>query len=177
MGVVFAGGVYTVMRPGPKPWTQCASVWKQTVGVLGALLNSKQTGVSASDLSGPLGILAAMAVETKTDYRRALSFLVLLNISLAVLNLLPLPVLDGGHILLAVIERIRRRPLNVRLVEYVTNAFALLLISFVLYVTFFDVRRLPAFKAMLQRDSHVEDVGRSRPVSPVTNAVGAQPAR
>jgi len=176
MGIVFAGGVYQVVRPGPTPWAQFASVWEKTVGALTAVMNSRQTGVRASDFSGPVGILAAMAVETKTDYRLAMKFLVLLNVSLAVLNLLPLPVLDGGHIVLAVIERVRRRPLNPRIVEYATNVFGLLILSFFLYVTFFDFRRLPVFKAMFQRDVHVQEVAKPGPNPPLTNALPAPPA-
>lgn len=155
MGIVFAGGVYTVMKPGPTPWAQIESVWDRTLSTLSALIHSKETGVKASDLSGPVGILASMAVEANTDYRRALNFLVLLNVSLAILNLLPLPVLDGGHIIMAIIEKIRRRPISIRFVEYAYTGFAVLLISFMLYITFFDVRRLPLFKALLERGAEV----------------------
>src|SRR5439155_1664871 len=135
--------VYRVMKPGPKPWEMVADVWNRTISVFNALIHSKQTGVGPKDLSGPVGILAMLAVYVNTDYRLALYFLVLLNINLAVLNLLPVPVLDGGHVLLAIIEKIRRRPLSARIQEYATTAFAVLLISFMLYVTFFDLRRLP----------------------------------
>lgn len=176
MGIVFAGGVYEVIRPGPTPWAQCVKVCERTLGVLGALLNSKQTGVKASDLSGPLGILSMMAVQAKTDYRLALDFLVLLNINLAILNLLPIPVLDGGHILLSLIEKLRGRPLSVRLIEYTTTAFAVLLIGFMLYVTFFDVRRISLFRALLQRGSQVEEPANVSPASTPTNAAPA-PAR
>lgn len=155
MGIVFAGGVYQVMKPGPTPWAQFYSVWDRTVSTISALIHSKETGVKASDLSGPVGILASMAIEANTDYRRALSFLVLLNVSLAILNLLPIPVLDGGHIVMAIIEKIRRRPISIKFVEYAYTGFALLLISFMLYITFFDVRRLPVFKALLHRGSQV----------------------
>ena len=117
---------------------------------------------------GPVGIFGVLAVQFSTDYRLALSFLVMLNINLAILNMFPMPVLDGGHILMAVIERIRRRPLEVRIVEYTTTGFAILLISFMIYVTFFDVKRLPLFHLMFNRDSQVEqpatpsDVGTKR---------------
>lgn len=158
IGVAFAGGVYEVLRPGPTPWAQVKKVWNQTIGVLGALINSKNTGVKASDLSGPIGILSMMAIQTQTDYRLALSFLVLLNINLAILNLLPVPVLDGGHILMAVIEKLRGRPLSLRFVEYTTTAFAMLLIGFMLYVSFFDVRKFPLFKALLESTSQTEQV-------------------
>ena len=99
--------VYEVQRPGPLPWQLVGEICQQTFDTLGALVHSKRTGVHVSDLSGPAGILAALAIEVKADYRLALRFMVMLNISLAVLNLLPLPVLDGGHILLAVLEKLR----------------------------------------------------------------------
>ncbi|MHB9005680.1 MAG: site-2 protease family protein, partial [Limisphaerales bacterium] len=175
MGVMFAGGVYEVLKPGPTPWQQFVKVWDQTVGVLGALFNSKQTGVRASDLSGPVGILSMMAIQVNTDYRLALSFLVLLNLNLAILNLLPIPVLDGGHIVMAILEWIRGRPLSLRFVEYTTTAFAVLLISFMLYVTFFDFRRLPMFRALFQRGSQVEQVVRTN--SPVVAPAEPAPAR
>ncbi|MEK7707036.1 MAG: RIP metalloprotease RseP, partial [Verrucomicrobiota bacterium] len=148
--------VYRVMKPGPKPWELVADVWDKTVKTFSALLHHKETGVGAKDLSGPVGILAMLAAWVNTDYRLALNFLVLLNVNLAILNLLPIPVLDGGHILLAIIERIRRRPINGRFIEYTTTAFAVLLISFMLYVTFFDLRRFSLFKAMFKKDVQIE---------------------
>jgi regulator of sigma E protease len=148
--------VYQVQKPGPLPWDNISEVWNKTIGVLGALLHSKQTGVGVKDLSGPPGILAILAAYINTDYRLALSFLVLLNVNLAVLNLLPVPVLDGGHILMAVIERIRRRPMSVKVVEYTTTAFAVLLISFMLYVSFNDFRRISIFRSMFQSETKIE---------------------
>jgi regulator of sigma E protease len=91
-----------------------------------------------------------------SDYRLALSFLVLLNINLTIINLLPIPVLDGGHILMAIIEKIRRRPLSIKFVEYTTTGFAVLLISFMLYVTFFDIKRFSLFRAMFKNDVQIE---------------------
>jgi regulator of sigma E protease len=161
IGVVLGSSstiVYRVQRPGPTPWANLHDVWDKTVSILFALVHSKQTGVRASDLSGPVGILGMLALWVKTDYRLALNFLVLLNVNLAVLNLLPVPVLDGGHILLALVERIRRRPLSARLVEYTTTAFAVLLISLMLYVTFFDLKRISVFKSMFKRDAQIEQV-------------------
>ncbi len=148
--------VFEVMRPGPLPWVQVANVFDQMVSTLKALVYSKQTGVKAKDLSGPVGIISGLAIQVNTDYRLALSFLVLLNINLAVLNMLPIPVLDGGHIAMAILEKLRGKPLSVRFVELTTSAFAILLISFMAYVTFFDVKRFPLFKAMMNADTKVE---------------------
>ncbi|HEY6168853.1 MAG TPA: RIP metalloprotease RseP [Verrucomicrobiae bacterium] len=156
IGIAFGGGLYELQKPGPLPWENVIGVIDKTVATLGALIYSKQTGVKASDLSGPVGILGMLAIQVKTDWRLALNFMVLLNINLAVLNLLPIPVLDGGHILMAIIERIRRKPISAKFVEYSTTAFAVLLISFMLYVTFFDIKRVPLFKSLLQRDTQVE---------------------
>ena len=91
-------------------------VLDKTFATFGALVHSKETGVGAKDLTGPVGILshARRAGEQRTIAWR-LSFLVLLNINLAFINLLPIPVLDGGHILMAIIEKIRRRPLSLEI--------------------------------------------------------------
>lgn len=167
IGVIFSEGVYEVKRPGPPPWIQIQVVVDQTVGTIRALINTRQTGVKASDLSGPVGILSILAAQVNADYRLALSFLVLLNVNLAIINLLPIPVLDGGHILMAIIEKIRRRPLGREFVEYTTTGFAVLLISFMLYVTFFDIKRFPLFKAMFKTKPQIEE--------PQSSGVPAEP--
>ncbi|HWH68593.1 MAG TPA: RIP metalloprotease RseP [Candidatus Sulfotelmatobacter sp.] len=160
LGVMIAPNltsVYQVQRPGPLPWEMVGEVCQQTFDTLGALFHSKATGVGVKDLSGPPGILAMLAVQLKADYRLALKFMVLLNISLALLNLLPLPVLDGGHIAMAVVEQIRGRPLSPRIQEYATTTFALLLISFMLYVSYNDVvKRFPLFRSMFKEQVQIE---------------------
>ena len=75
--------------------------------------------------------------------RMALWFSVVLNVNLALLNMLPIPVLDGGHITLAIIEAVRRKPMNVRILEYVQTTCALMIIGFMLFIMFFDVQDLP----------------------------------
>jgi regulator of sigma E protease len=71
--------------------------------------------------------------------------------------MLPIPVLDGGHILMAIIERVRRRPLEVRIVEYTTTAFAMVLILFMTYVTIYDIKdRVPLFRLMFNHDSQIQ---------------------
>lgn len=164
--------VYQVQRPGPTPWAQVKDVWDKTVNTFAALWHSKQTGVGAKDLSGPVGIFAMLGAQVNADYRLALSFLVLLNVNLAFLNLLPLPVLDGGHILMAILEKLRGRPLSVKFIEYSTTVFAVLLISFMLYVTFFDLKRIPLFKSMFKREMTIEQPETNPPAPAV---VPAQP--
>jgi len=138
------------------PWMQISTVLERTVSTFSALAHSKQTGVGLKDLSGPPGILAMLAAYVNSDWRLALSFLVLLNINLAIINLLPLPVLDGGHIVMALVERLFGRPLPNRLVEFTTTAFAVLLIGFMLYVSFNDVRRFSLFRSMFKQEVTIE---------------------
>lgn len=166
LGFSLGKDVYVVEHP--TPVEQVEDVLDQLFRTITALVHSRESGVKASDLSGPVGIFGVLAVQWATDYRLALHFLVLLNINLAVLNMLPVPVLDGGHIVMALIERIRRRPLGVRFVEYTTTVFAVLLISFMLYVTFYDVtKRLPLFRMMFGREVQIEQP--EKPVTPAQN--------
>ncbi len=158
--------IYIVQKPGPTPLEQVRDVMDKTFATIGALMHSRETGVGAKDLSGPVGILAVLASAVNSDYRLALSFLVLLNINLAIINLLPIPVLDGGHILMAIIEKIRRRPLSIKFVEYTTTGFAVLLISFMLYVTFFDIKRFPLFHAMFKSDVQIQQSAQPMEAAP-----------
>ena len=123
-----------------------------------------------------VGIFSMLAVQFNTDYRLALSFLVLLNINLAMINLLPLPVLDGGHIAMSILEWIRRRPLNVKFVEYATTVFAVLLISFMLYVTFFDIKRIPLLNSLFKRKVQIEQQDKPADSSPNPEAPTPAPA-
>jgi regulator of sigma E protease len=63
------------------------------------------------------------------------------NVNLAIFNLLPIPVLDGGQMLFATINRLRRRDLPVSFIMATQSAFFVLIFSLIIYVSFFDVRR------------------------------------
>jgi regulator of sigma E protease len=124
----------------PAPWTQVKDAATSIFRMVGALLSPK-SDVKAAHFSGPVGIMRLYYQVFDTDYgwQLALSLSVLINVNLALLNLLPFPVLDGGHIVLAIVEGIRRKPINIRVLEFVQTACAIALIGFMLYVTFYDV--------------------------------------
>jgi regulator of sigma E protease len=125
----------------PNPWEQVVSSVDAIVSTLGALF-SPGSKVSASHLSGPLGIINIYGVLFQSDegWRLVLWLSVVINVNLALVNLLPIPVLDGGHITLALIELIRRKPINPRILEYVQVSCAVLIIMFMIYVTTFDIQ-------------------------------------
>jgi regulator of sigma E protease len=168
LGIKFSPGRDDYDIEHPTPWAQVRDVCQQVYGIATALVHSHESGVKAKDLSGPVGIASLLAVQVNTDYRLALHFLVMLNINLAILNMLPIPVLDGGHIAMAILERIRRRPLEVRIVEYTTTLFAVLLISFMLYVTFYDIRRIPLIHGLFKRETRIEQPENSAGPAPAT---------
>jgi len=159
IGVQFGRGprVYIERYPGPTPWENISEVGSLMWRTLYALFHKKETGVGVSDLSGPVGILAMLGAMVKTDYRLALNFLVLLNVNLAILNMLPIPVLDGGHTVMGFIEGVFRRKIPAKLQEWATTGFAVAIISLMLYVTFHDVvMRRGIFVDMFSSDTEVQ---------------------
>jgi regulator of sigma E protease len=158
IGIIFKPEAikYVEQRPGPTPWAQVEDVLDKVLITFKALGRGKESGVGAKDLSGPIGIFGMLSIQVNADLRLALSFLVLLNINLAILNLLPVPVLDGGHILLSLIEWVRKKPVSVRLQEYATTVFAVLLLCFFLFVTLADVKRVPLLRDIFNRDTQID---------------------
>jgi len=124
----------------PTPWAQVSDDVVSTFRTLGALL-SPNSDIGPSKLSGPIGIARALHQQAQWDIRRALWFVILVNVNLAIFNLLPIPVLDGGQILFATIGRLRRRELPANFIIATQNAFFVLLMSLIVYVSFFDVQR------------------------------------
>jgi regulator of sigma E protease len=133
-----APGKLTLVHPGP--WQQVTDSVDQIINMVGALA-AKHSDVKTAHFSGPVGImnLYYRIFQAPEGWRLAIAFSVFFNVNLALLNMLPLPVLDGGHITLAMLEAIRRKPANGRIVEIVNTACALLLFGFMLYVSFFDI--------------------------------------
>ena len=158
IGIIFKPEAikYVEQRPGPTPWAQVEDVLDKVAITFKALGRGKESGVGAKDLSGPIGIFGMLSIQVNTDLRLALSFLVLLNINLAILNLLPVPVLDGGHILMSLVEWVRKKPVSMRVQEYATTVFAVLLLGFFLFVTLADVKRVPLLHDIFNRDTQIE---------------------
>jgi regulator of sigma E protease len=128
----------------PTPLEQIRLSVAAIVNTLDAVF-SRKSGVGVQHMGGPVMMMHAYysMLSTPEGFRMAIWFSVVLNVNLALLNLLPIPVLDGGHITLAILEGIRRKPINVRILEYVQTSCALVIIGFMLFIMFFDVQDLP----------------------------------
>jgi regulator of sigma E protease len=125
----------------PDPIEQVRSGMMSIFNTVGAIA-SRKSDVKLQHMGGPFMMIRVyyMFFQSREGWRLALWFSVVLNVNLALLNLLPIPVLDGGHITLALIEAIQRRPVNVRFLEIVQTSCALAIIGFMLYIAFFDVQ-------------------------------------
>jgi regulator of sigma E protease len=123
----------------PSPLEQIQDSVGQIANTLGALFSHKGE-IGVQQLGGAVMIIRVYSnlFEDEDGWRRVLWFSVILNVNLALLNLLPLPVLDGGHITLSLIEAVRRRPVSAGLLNSIQSGFAVLLIGFMLYIAFFD---------------------------------------
>jgi regulator of sigma E protease len=155
-----SGIVYT--HPGP--FAQVDECIVKTFRTLGALLNPR-SDIGLSHLSGPIGIISNFVDVSRAGLPFALWFTILVNVNLAIFNLLPIPVLDGGQMLFATIGRLRGRPLPVNFIMTAQSVFLVLLFSMVLYVSVFDVRRIV-------RDVKAEHAESATPPQPA-----AQPAK
>jgi regulator of sigma E protease len=123
------------------PVSQVHDAFTTTLRVLGALFHPR-SDVGINNLSGPVGISYALYVISQIGILDVLGIVVLININLAIINLLPIPVLDGGHMVLATIAKLRGRPLPAGIVNGVQSAFVLLFLGLFVYITFFDVGRV-----------------------------------
>ncbi len=98
--------------------------------------------VKAKGLAGPVGIVGVITYSLRISFTSFLWWAAFISLNLAVINLLPIPVVDGGHIMFSVIEKVRRKPVREKTMAIITNVFAVLIIAFFLYVTFNDVKRM-----------------------------------
>lgn len=130
-----------------------------------ALVN-KNSNVQVKNMSGPVGIVHGLTRMAQIDLIDLLWMLALINVNLAIFNLLPIPVLDGGHMVFATISKCIGRPLPQRLMEKVQGGFMILLLGFILYVTFFDVSRLGYDVGLIDDDPAPEEAAQEAAPEP-----------
>jgi regulator of sigma E protease len=124
------------------PLTQLADVARWTVRTLRSLV-SPHSDIGLDKMSGPVGIARILHSAAEVGMRAVLMITILLNVNLAIFNLLPLPVLDGGQMVFATIARLRGRPLPADVIATAQSVFFVLLLSMIAYVTVFsDVPRI-----------------------------------
>lgn len=116
--------------------------WDMTALTLDSLKKMITGLVSAKNLSGPITIAKVAGASAKSGLESFLSFIAYLSISLGVLNLLPIPVLDGGHLVYYIAEWIRGKPLSERIQGWGLQVGLTLIVGVMLFAIYNDISRL-----------------------------------
>jgi regulator of sigma E protease len=150
-----------------KPWDQIKSHATLIFRILKALVTPKESRAAAEAIGGPVAIIDIFLKFAAMGFLQALWFTCLLNVNLAVMNLLPLPVLDGGHIVFSLSELITRRPAPAKLVNFLWKTSAVLLLSLFVLLTYRDFARIFSSREKIS-DATVEE-------APVRNGEAVKP--
>ena len=116
--------------------------WKTTKSVfeiLGKLVTGK---IGAENLSGPIGVFSVIDNVKQNGLESIIYLMAYLSINVGVINLIPVPVFDGGRILLLFIEKIKGKKVNPKLETYLNTAGTVLLVLLMIYVTLNDILKL-----------------------------------
>ncbi|MCH8741455.1 RIP metalloprotease RseP [Patescibacteria group bacterium] len=112
---------------------------KGWISILTNLIRGVPIGVS---IMGPVGVVGLVAQVSQLGIVYFLQFIAVISINLALLNILPIPGLDGGKLLFLGIEKIRGKPISEKIEQPITIFFFILLIALVIFITLRDVQRL-----------------------------------
>jgi regulator of sigma E protease len=116
---------------------------KEDLGRVGAFLKKLLTGgISPKKLGGPLSIATVAGMEASESVSRLLIFLTFLSANLAIVNFLPIPALDGGHMVFLTVEWIRGKPVDERLQMTLTLVGVACLLCLMIFVSGMDIQRL-----------------------------------
>ncbi|MCB1693680.1 MAG: RIP metalloprotease RseP [Pseudomonadales bacterium] len=132
-----------VRYPFYSAWIQAMEkTWSVTVFTLESIQKMIVGAISHKNLSGPITIAQVASATAQSGFESFIGFIALLSISLGVLNLLPIPVLDGGHLLYYTIELVTGRPVPERIQVWGLQMGMFLIVSIMLLAFYNDLMRL-----------------------------------
>lgn len=124
----------SVVEGGRMTW----SIIDQSLSAIGKLVTGK---ISFNQLSGPIGIAQMTGKVAERGLIDLMTFAAFLSVSIGMVNLLPVPVLDGGHLLFCLIEAITRRPLNERVQEFAFKVGLAFILAVMVLASWSDIAR------------------------------------
>jgi regulator of sigma E protease len=144
LGIRSAGQreVEEISSPTRAIWLAVEETWVQTVGSLQAVGQMIVGRRGADELSGPLGIAKVSGEAAQSSLSTLIALAATLSISLGLINLFPIPMLDGGHLVFYAFEAVRGRPLGPRAQEYGFRLGLVLVVSLMVFATWQDLVRL-----------------------------------
>lgn len=144
--VEYSGGFsqdrkFNILYPLYYPFVQMTDDISGMINTVGLLINpNEQVGIR--DLAGPVGIFSLVSSSLSQGFLSLLSFIAFLSINIAVLNLLPIPALDGGRLVFLGFEAITRKKVNKNVENILINITFILLLVLIIFVTYNDILRL-----------------------------------
>ncbi len=120
---------------------QTYEVAKEMLVGLAGMLRSSQN----ADLAGPLGVAQMAGKVAQYGVLPLLNFAAFLSINLGLINMLPIPMLDGGHVVMLLIEGVRGKPLGPKSLERIQYAGLVILLSIMIFATMKDIGRFNLF--------------------------------
>jgi regulator of sigma E protease len=135
---------FTVMRYSAPValWKGVEKTWELSALTVVSLVKMVQGKISPKHLAGPVGIFQMAGQQAKVGLLPLISLVAVLSISLGILNLFPIPVLDGGHILFFAVEGLWGQPISPRKQEIATQVGLFLLVALMLTAFYNDLLRI-----------------------------------
>ncbi len=115
--------------------------WEMTAMTLAVVGKMVTAAIPADNLGGPIAIAQLAGRTAELGLVSFLSFLALISVNLGVLNLMPVPILDGGHLVYLAIEKLRGRPLSPRVMEWTQSIGLALIIALMVFAFYNDLSR------------------------------------
>lgn len=143
LGVRREGMAFRQLGPALAIWHAVKETWDLSVGTLQAVGQIITGSRSSDELGGPIKIAQMSGEVWKLGVVSLISFMALLSINLGLINLFPIPMLDGGHLLFFAFEAIRGRPLGEKVQEYGFRIGVVLVFSLMLFVIINDIVSIP----------------------------------
>jgi regulator of sigma E protease len=130
-----------------KTFTDTISVVRQVWASLAGLVTGR---FGLNDMTGPVGLVQVISQSASAGLQKSflsavnniLYIIMIITVNLGIINLLPVPALDGGKILFLIIEAVRRKPLNPKYAAVIESVFFSLLLAFMVIVSVSDVMRI-----------------------------------
>lgn len=133
-------------------WQAPASGFRQTVSLVGTMIDFLgqliMGRVPVSELGGPLRIAKASGEHLSLGFEAFVFLAALISINLGFINLLPVPVLDGGHLLFYAVEAVRRKPVEPEVMEWAFRGGMMVILALMLLVTFNDLGAFGVWKSL-----------------------------
>jgi regulator of sigma E protease len=142
LGIVRNGVDYVRRSPFEAVWRAADETWNLSTGTLKAVWQMIIGARTTDELGGPLRIAQMSGEVAQGGVVAVLWFMAVLSINLGLINLFPIPVLDGGHLLFYAAEAIRGRPLGQRAQEYGFRVGLALVLTLMVFATWNDLVHL-----------------------------------